>query len=388
MYYKLKSKQLASHWVHLVKGPSTVSLQGIGQVLGKDVSNSKVSVGVGKILPFEIGSGCKINISGGESWLAHSSTAGTSIWQEIIQKILCKKASKTILIVGDTDTGKSTLAVYIINEALKNGFTRCCVIDADIGQGDIAPPNAIGAAVITKQITDLRDINGQFFEFVGSINPIGFEGFIIKAIKNILRKVRSFCDICIINTDGYIQNNGINYKIKMANALRPDFVVCLGEVSVFNRFRAKFVSSPVMYGKSTINTIKSKIDRNKRRLNQFLRYTLEEKDGRRSDVTFKDLKEVKFVYKGKTYSKIRATRYGSLHLANSRNSIQIKHGKLANMFVALGSNSRSILGFGIILNVSRSTVYIKSDVRNYNTIYLSNSGISEDNTLEFRIFNN
>lgn len=141
------------------------------QVLGKDVANSEVSVGVGKILPFEISSDCKINIRGGESWLASSSTAGTSIWREIIQKIFYEKVfSRTILIVGDRDTGKSTLAVYIINEALKNGL-RPCVIDADIGQGDIAPPNAVGGAVIMAQISDLRDVNMQFFEFVG-IGPI------------------------------------------------------------------------------------------------------------------------------------------------------------------------------------------------------------------------
>src|SRR5437588_9696573 len=171
------------------------------QVLGKDVANSEVSVDVGKILPFEISSDCKINIKGGESWLASSSTAGTSIWLEVIQKIFYEKVfSRTILIVGDTDTGKSTLAVYIINEALKNGF-KPCIIDADIGQGDIAPPNVIGGAIVTRQIIDLREIDGQFFEFVGSTSPVGFEGLVIKAIKSILKEFSTFCDMCIINTD-------------------------------------------------------------------------------------------------------------------------------------------------------------------------------------------
>ena len=159
------------------------------QVLGKDVANSEVSVDVGKILPFEISSDCKINIKGGESWLASSSTAGTSIWREVIQKIFYEKVFlRTILIVGDRDTGKSTLAVYIINEALKNGF-RPCVIDADIGQGDLAPPNAIGGAVIERQITDIRDVKAQFFEFIGSTSPVGFEQIILKSVKKILLKI-------------------------------------------------------------------------------------------------------------------------------------------------------------------------------------------------------
>ena len=293
---------MSSHRVHLVKGPAVVSLEGMCQVLGKDVANSEVSVGVGKILPFEISSDCKINIRGGESWLASSSTAGTSIWREIIQKIFYEKVfSRTILIVGDRDTGKSTLAVYIINEALKNGL-RPCVIDADIGQGDIAPPNAVGGAVIMAQITDLRDVNMQFFEFVGSTNPAGFEDVIINAIKNIINEISTLCNTCIINTDGYIRNNGIDYKVRMAKELRPDLVVCIGDVSVYDTFRVKYVSSPILYGKSPSNTIKSRIDRRQRRLNQFLRYVSE---SCRSKVTSKELKEIKFVYKRKMYCRVQ-----------------------------------------------------------------------------------
>ena len=101
------------------------------------------------------------------------------------------KTLRTILIVGNSDTGKSTFAVYLINEALKNGL-RPCIIDADIGQGDLAPPNAIGGALIYAQITDLRDVNPQFVEFVGSTTPTGFEEIIIKAIKKIKRNWNFF----------------------------------------------------------------------------------------------------------------------------------------------------------------------------------------------------
>jgi hypothetical protein len=62
---------------------------------------------------------------------------------------------------------------------------------------------------------------------------------------------------------------------------------------------------------------------------------------------------------------------------NNRKSIQIMRRKLANMFIAVGSDRRKILGFGVILNVSRSTVHIKSVVDNFDRIYLSNSRINE-----------
>ena len=229
-------------------------LEGKAWVLGKDVSNSEVSISVGKILPFEISSDCKINTTGGESWLASCYFAGTSIWKEIIQRIFFDgKILRTILIVGSSDTGKSTFAAYLINEALKNGL-RPCIIDADIGQGDLAPPNAIGGAPVSAQITDLREVNTQFIEFVGSTTPTGFEEIIIKAIKKISTEIRAYCNICIINTDGYMLNNGIDCKIKMAQEIKPDVVVCLGEDSVFHIFRSNFLPSIVLYGKSPSNT--------------------------------------------------------------------------------------------------------------------------------------
>jgi polynucleotide 5'-hydroxyl-kinase GRC3/NOL9 len=291
---------LSFHRVHLVKGPAVVTLEGFSEVLGKDVSNNQVSVGIGKILPFEIGSGCKIHIKGGKSRLVSSYDFGTAIWHQIIQRIFLENVItvRTILIVGDTDTGKSTLATYIMSEALKKGY-RPGIIDSDIGQGDLAPPNAIGAAVVTEQVSDLRGVNTHFYEFVGNINPVGFEDLIIKAVKRILAKITTACDICIINTDGYILNTGTEYKVRMAKEIRSDMLVCLGKGSLLNNFTARLDSSTVVFGGSPSKTTKSRIDRGNRRLSQFQRYFKEQS---RTKVIDKELSYTKFVYRGQTYS--------------------------------------------------------------------------------------
>ncbi|MGB7953083.1 MAG: Clp1/GlmU family protein [Candidatus Nitrosopolaris sp.] len=136
---------MSYHWIHLVKGPAVVTVEGFGEVLGKDVSNNQVYVRIGKILPFEIGSDCKLHIKGGKSRLVSSYDFSTAIRHQIIRRIFLENVItvRTILIVGDTDTGKSTLATYIMNEALKKGC-RPGIIDAYIGQGDLAPQNEIG----------------------------------------------------------------------------------------------------------------------------------------------------------------------------------------------------------------------------------------------------
>lgn len=365
----------------LVKGPAIVCVEGKGWVLGKDVSNSRVSVNVGKILPFEKSPNCKVTCIGGESWLTSCSVAGTSIWKDIVQSILSNiKLLRKVLIIGNTDTGKSTFATYLINEALKKGF-RPSVIDADIGQGDLTPPNAIGGAIITTHITDLRDITPDLIEFVGSITPTGFEETIIEAVNKISRKTGILSNICIINTDGYILNNGINYKISMAQELKPDVIVCLGHFSIFQIFRSNFLSSLVLYGKSPSNMIKSKIDRKQRRLSQFSRYI--SGNNKRYAIISVNVKEAEFVYKGETFQKSQL-RYGILHLINRNNAVHIQRKKLVRMFVGLGL-SNSVIGFGIIVSVSRYRLYIKSHVPKFDKIYLSNSAIISDSLSEFKI---
>jgi polynucleotide 5'-hydroxyl-kinase GRC3/NOL9 len=356
--------------VQLVKGPSEVYVEGHAEVLGKDVSNSQVYVDVGKILPFETGAGCRLQIRGGRTWLASSCRSGTSIWQEIIQNIFADRVLKMILIVGKTDSGKSSLAAYIVNKALKLGF-KPCLIDADIGQGDLAPPNAIGGAAIERQITDIRDVKAQFFEFIGSTSPVGFEQVIIKAVKKILLKIRKLGDTCIINTDGYILDDGIIYKLRLAQELTPDLVVCLGHACVYDVFKARSLSSAVLYGKSAFNLSKSRIDRNQRRQAQLLRYVSDDYSSR---LLCKELKRVNFVYGGMLFpGRQLMCRSSCLYLIN-RKDTRVRRWKLVNMFVGLGING-NFVGFGVISSASHSKIYIESTARNFNKVYLSNSTI-------------
>jgi len=339
-----------------------------------------VVVGAGKILPFEIDSHCQINITlehDGESWLADQYNAGTTMWQEIINKILFEKI-RTILLIGDIDTGKSSLTTFIVNSTLKKGY-KPAVIDADMGQGDLAPPTAIGATIIEKPITDLRKIDAQFFEFVGNTSPVGFENVTINAIKRIVEKIKIDSDICIINTDGYIHNNGINYKVKMANKLQSDLVICLGEKSIFENFRSNYFS-PVVYSKGPTKTVKNRIERNQRRLNQFLRY-INGKHNNNDNIVTVGLKSIKIVYKGITYSKILKDMYGFIQLGKYA---QIKPSRLQGMFIGLGLKD-NIVGFGIIKHASINKISIQTGINYFNKVYLSHSGIIMDIPLEFRI---
>jgi polynucleotide 5'-hydroxyl-kinase GRC3/NOL9 len=361
--------------VRMIKGPAKVVVKGTCHVLGRDVSGQTVKVRPGKALPFELGNRwCRLHTRlgyGARSWWADHKQAGTSMWLSLARHVsdLAKGKKTIVMLVGDTDTGKSTLAIYLANMAIRHGLVPS-IIDADIGQGDLAPPTAIGAAVLSKQVVDLRDVDTSVFEFVGSISPVGFEELIAKKLRSMLDRTSQLADICIVNTDGYVRNGGVQYKAMIAKELQPDAVICLGEnVELFEMWH-KGAPWQILRARSSNQAYKSRLERLNRRLDQFLRYV-------GNGYSIVNLSEVKFDYMNRLFSPSNLFRLPIK---------QLEPDNMTRMFVGLGSNG-NVMGFGIIINVNRddSIIHIQTNINSFDTIYLSNIRMSSDRIMEVRL---
>ena len=368
--------------VRMVKGPARVFVKGACHVLGSDVSGQIVKVRAGKALPFEPRNQfCRLHAQlgyGAKLWWADPKQAGISMWRTLSERVLTlaanKKAITTVMLVGDTDTGKSTLSIYLANMAIRNGLIPS-IIDGDIGQGDLAPPTAIGAAVLSKQLVDLRDVNASQFEFIGGISPMGFESLIAKKLKSILDRIRtsSLANICIVNTDGYVRNSGLQYKAMIAEELQPDAVICLGEnVELFERQRQhKAVSYQILCARRSSHVYKSRFERLNRRLDQFLRFV-----GHGSSIA--KLSNIKFDYMNELFS--------PTDLFNQPPSKwRLETESMGGMFVGLGSNG-SVIGFGVIINVDlgNNIIHTQTNINSFDTTFLSNLrlGGNDDRIME------
>jgi polynucleotide 5'-hydroxyl-kinase GRC3/NOL9 len=368
--------------VRMVKGPAKVVVNGVCDVLGSDVSGQTIKVRAGKALPFEPSNKCRLQVQlghGASLWWADPNEAGTSMWRSLVQQVSALAAGKkiTVMLVGDTDTGKSTLTTYLANMSIRHGLVPR-VIDADIGQGDLAPPTAIGAAVLSKQIVDLRDVSASMFEFVGSISPAGFEGLIAKKLRSILDRTSPLANISIVNTDGYVSNSGIHYKAMIAEELQPDAIICLGENAMLYD-TLKTGPWQVLRARPSSQTYKSRVERLSRRLDQFLRYV-----GNGSSTA--ELSQVRAVYKGKLFSPSELLFQPPIK--------QLELESMKRMFVGLGSKGK-VVGFGIIMNITpgsssssnsnNNIIHVQTDINSFDTIYLSNVTLSSDKITEMRL---
>ena len=369
--------------VRMVKGPAKVFVKGACHVLGRNVSGQTVKVRAGKALPFEPTGMCRLQARlgrGGRLWWADPQQAGTSMWHSLVDQVFAliavNKKRFTVMLVGDTDTGKSTLAIYLANMAIRRGLVPS-VIDGDIGQGDLAPPTAIGAAVLSKQLVDLRDIdvdnnnNTNLFEFIGSISPAGFECLVAKKLRSMLDKTSPLADICIVNTDGYVRDGGVQYKKMIAEEIQPDLVICLDDDDLFGGGEHMVGSWQTLRARPSSQTYKSRIERLSRRLDQFLRYV-------GNGLSIMNLSQVKFNYMNDLFSPSEL-----FHPPIK----QLEQENMKGMFVGLGSNG-IVVGFGVIKNVNLSnntSIRIQTNINSFDTIYLSNIRLSIDRIMEIWI---
>lgn len=316
----------------MVRGPAAVSVRGRCQLLGMDVSGQRVPVKAGKVLPFEPEPDCALDIDGGEWWeeAGPSSAAGTSMWERVAGRVIarCRGRARplSVMVIGATDMGKSTFCAYLANRALRAGIVPCVIVDGDIGQGDLAPPSALGAAILWQPVADLRDANTEFFEFVGDITPSSarIARLVASKMRSLKRRTQGLSCLQIINTDGYVADGGAAYKRMLAGAIRPDVVVAIGsrreapqlQPGPWLLLRARRGGHPA--------AAKSRSERIARRLDQYLRYVGQ------GSVT-KSLDAVRFVRASGGSRSSDAARHGGFAAASPDEAEQ------GDMFVALGT---------------------------------------------------
>lgn len=133
-----------------------------------------------------------------------------------------------ILILGATDTGKSTLSKFIITQLCPRKFT-IALVDADIGQSFLGPPTTIGFSLF-KSHPDWNIIfsNPEIF-FVGSTTPEGHFPIFLKGVKKMLDKATSSgADLIVIDTTGFVSGeSGKDLKKRKIDLVQPRFILAL-----------------------------------------------------------------------------------------------------------------------------------------------------------------
>lgn len=146
-----------------------------------------------------------------------------SAWSETFAAIL--KAPGSTLILGGAGTGKTTFARLLANKFLASG-ERVAVLDADLGQSEIAPPACIGLALPSQTFEAFSDLAPDSLAFIGGISAVRNP---IEHIASIGRLARRAAERnLIVDFDGY--QHGANFRAlfhAVCDMTQPAHIVAL-----------------------------------------------------------------------------------------------------------------------------------------------------------------
>jgi polynucleotide 5'-hydroxyl-kinase GRC3/NOL9 len=145
-------------------------------------------------------------------------------WEMLFTELL--RRSGTAMIIGATDSGKSTLAKYLIEEAISRNFS-VCLLDADVGQSSIGLPGTICSKTFFSA-EDLQDYFYRKISYAGTINPATNICEIIDIVTRMSSECRIRSDVSLIDTSGLIDSEiGERLKTGKVRAVNPDHVIAI-----------------------------------------------------------------------------------------------------------------------------------------------------------------
>ena len=170
------------------------------------------------------------------------------ILNQEIKRAVLEPQNRTIMVIGGSDTGKTTLIVDLLGLLLP--VFRVGVVDADLGQSHLGPPTTIAWGVLEKKFEGWENLNPKDFYFVGAISPSGNLLPMITGVKIIYDKARPQVDKILVDTTGMIRGGPARVlKRCMIEIIQPQTVLALQRTDELEHILGGFkgMSIPKIY---------------------------------------------------------------------------------------------------------------------------------------------
>lgn len=143
-----------------------------------------------------------------------------------IKEAVLDPQNRTIMVMGGSDTGKTTLIEDFL-ELLLPGF-KVGVVDADLGQSHVGPPTTIAWGILEKKFAGWYNLEVKDFYFVGATSPSGNLLPMITGVKIIYDKARPRADKILMDTTGMIGGGPARVlKRCMIDIIQPQIILAL-----------------------------------------------------------------------------------------------------------------------------------------------------------------
>ncbi|MCF6156108.1 MAG: hypothetical protein E3K36_12880 [Candidatus Brocadia sp.] len=147
-------------------------------------------------------------------------------WEQTAE--LIKQDAKVCIVLGKTDSGKSTLCKYLIHTWTASG-KRVGYVDSDLGQSTLGPPTTVSLKVFNTTPSQHEFANPLYLHFVGNTAPEGFLLQTLHAVKTMVDKSwQQGSQITLVDTTGFIDGPVARIlKLHKIEILSPRWILAL-----------------------------------------------------------------------------------------------------------------------------------------------------------------
>ncbi|MEM3973661.1 MAG: Clp1/GlmU family protein [Ignisphaera sp.] len=163
------------------------------------------------------------------------------VWEAIGKEIVDRGGR--VVVLGPVESGKTSFATLLSNLGIEHGL-KSAIIDADIGQCDLAPPGFIAMKIMDRKVLWLREVTGDVKRFIGFITPspgIAIARIMASIVELINIAEERGANLIIVNTDGWFGDlASIQFKIQLIKSVKPASIAIMGGNSFCKPFADTF----------------------------------------------------------------------------------------------------------------------------------------------------
>ncbi|KAF0215914.1 MAG: GTPase or GTP-binding protein-like [Geobacteraceae bacterium] len=197
-------------------------------------------------------------------------TVAQKEWQGLFEKLAAEKG--TVLLLGATDTGKSTLVRYMITRLVETG-TPVSLVDADIGQSSLGLPGTISLQTFHTP-AEVEIFRFEQLSFVGAVSPARIIPLVIEETHRMALLGKAKAEITLIDTTGLVAGElGRELKLGKIGAIGPGRLIAIERHDELRHILTSIEDIPVSILKpSPMVKVRSQEARSRYRLSKLAAY--------------------------------------------------------------------------------------------------------------------